>query len=124
MTARARGKQRTAPRRERLPAETRIRVWQRFKGVCQHCFREVSPWAFDVDHRKPVAHGGSSVISNLIPCHQVCNRRRGTRTLAEWRAVLRAERQSPPNRKRDNTITDTCSELRNPVYRRRWHHDA
>ena len=92
------------PRREKLSQADRSYVYQRDRGICQHCWEPVNRFAYDIDHVKRVVGGGGNLRSNLILSHQRCNRRRGSRTLAEWREVLRVENShkrgelAPPRR--------------------------
>lgn len=64
--------------RERIGPALRNAVYQRDGGICQLCFEPVNWFGFHCDHIKPVAHGGSTILSNLRLSHQVCNVRRGT----------------------------------------------
>jgi 5-methylcytosine-specific restriction endonuclease McrA len=68
----------TTPRRRRIDKATRAYVLQRDNYRCWIC-RSSTPRADTVDHIKPVAHGGTDLISNLKAAHQLCNSRRGNR---------------------------------------------
>lgn len=43
-----------------------------------------------VDHRTPIARGGSNGIENLVPACNSCNSKKGTRTEPEFRLWLTA----------------------------------
>lgn len=47
-----------------------------------------------VDHRIPLARGGSNSIDNILPACGRCNRRKHLMTEAEFRARLAAERDA------------------------------
>ncbi|HGO6084167.1 TPA: HNH endonuclease [Enterobacter cloacae] len=55
--------------------KTRLRILKRDKGLCQECLRrDAITEATSVDHRLPLAHGGSDSDDNLeslcTPCHR------------------------------------------------------
>lgn len=63
--------------RERISKQLRSAVFARDGGICQLCGRKVS-WLFHCDHVKPVAFGGSTILSNLRLSCATCNAKRGT----------------------------------------------
>lgn len=48
------------------------------KGVCHYCGREVGADALTMDHVIPLARGGKSVKSNVVPCCKDCNTKKKT----------------------------------------------
>ena len=54
-------------------------IWERDKGICYICQKEVSFDSFDIDHLVPVFRGGDNSPQNLAVTHPNCNRSRGTR---------------------------------------------
>ena len=56
-------------------------VMQRDHRVCRYCGAR----ATEIDHVEPWAHGGLTVLSNLVASCQPCNRSKGDRTPEEWR---------------------------------------
>lgn len=64
--------------RERITKAVRQFIYQRDRGLCQICYTPVPRFCYHIDHRIPVAHGGSSIVSNLRLAHQSCNTKRGT----------------------------------------------
>jgi len=69
---------------------------EQFGGRCAYC-DVIAP--LQVDHRTPLARGGSNSIENILPACATCNQRKHTLTDEEFRARLAAEkdRQSPYN---------------------------
>lgn len=62
----------------------------RYGLACAYCAR---PGPLTADHRVPLSRGGSNEIANLLPACKSCNSRKGTRTEAEFRSILDAERK-------------------------------
>ncbi len=59
---------------------------------CAYCG---GPGPLQVDHRTPLARGGSNSIDNILPACGPCNRRKHKRTEAEFRALLDKARPDP-----------------------------
>ena len=78
-------------RRERDKArELRLTPWWRQKiqsGICAYCEKKVLPHELTMDHIVPLARGGASVKSNLVPACKPCNQAKKLETPAE--ALLR-----------------------------------
>ena len=53
------------------------------KGVCHYCGKHVGKEALTMDHVIPVARGGKSVRSNVVPCCKECNNSKRCLTPAE-----------------------------------------
>ena len=62
-------------------------------NACAYCgrFRPLT-----VDHRIPLARGGSNWIWNLLPACSSCNRKKGARTEWEFRRDLQSETTQEP----------------------------
>jgi HNH endonuclease len=61
-------------RRERIPDEVRLFVWQRDQGKCVKCG---SPEQLEYDHIIPIARGGSNTERNIQLLCETCNREKG-----------------------------------------------
>ena len=61
-------------RRERIPEDVRMFVWQRDKGCCTKCS---SRERLEFDHIIPVVEGGSSTARNIQLLCETCNREKG-----------------------------------------------
>jgi hypothetical protein len=63
-----------AARREIIPQEVQMFVWQRDQGKCRECG---SDRQLEFDHIIPVIEGGSSTARNVQLLCEPCNRRKG-----------------------------------------------
>jgi hypothetical protein len=62
----------------------RLVVFNRDGYVCRYCgVRTEKP---ECDHVLPLSRGGRSVLENLATSCMPCNRSKGSKTVAEWRA--------------------------------------
>jgi 5-methylcytosine-specific restriction endonuclease McrA len=59
-------------------------------GSCAYCGSKV---LIEIDHRIPLARGGSNLIDNILPACRSCNRRKRTKTEEEFRELLQRERR-------------------------------
>jgi 5-methylcytosine-specific restriction endonuclease McrA len=66
-------------------------IYERDNGVCHLCDRVVPRLEASRDHVKPRSEGGKTNFENIKLAHTSCNSRRGSRPVAEFRALL--ERQ-------------------------------
>ena len=64
-----------AARRERIPDDVRLFVWQRDEGKCVKCG---GTERLEFDHIVPVAKGGSNTERNVQLLCEACNRSKGT----------------------------------------------
>ncbi|MCX5638247.1 MAG: HNH endonuclease [Planctomycetota bacterium] len=64
-----------AARRERIPDDVRLFVWQRDEGKCVKCG---GTERLEFDHIVPVAKGGSNTERNIQLLCEACNRSKGT----------------------------------------------
>jgi 5-methylcytosine-specific restriction protein A len=74
-------------RRERERArELRQSAWWKAKvsqGLCHYCRQKVPSSELTLDHLVPIARGGESVKSNVVPACLACNRSKKLETPAE-----------------------------------------
>jgi 5-methylcytosine-specific restriction endonuclease McrA len=63
-----------APRREPIPRDVRLAVWQRDGGRCVEC---ASDFELQYDHVIPFSMGGASSVENLQLLCADCNRAKG-----------------------------------------------
>ena len=74
----------------KIPDRVRVRVFERFNGICQLTGIKLKPGEWDVHHRVPLKDGGKHVESNLIPVWRVAHREQTGR---ENRARARINRK-------------------------------
>ncbi|WP_409000289.1 HNH endonuclease [Streptomyces europaeiscabiei] len=67
-------------RRVRVATYSRAEVFVRWGGQCCYC---EAP-ADQLDHVRPVSHGGSDVASNVVPACATCNLSKSDKSLAQW----------------------------------------
>ena len=62
------------------------RWWQNKinRGECHYCHCKTSPGSLTMDHIVPLARGGRSVKSNLVPACKSCNTKKKTMLPMEW----------------------------------------
>lgn len=72
--------------RASLSPEVRMRIYQRDHGTCVYCGVSLSAAEFHVDHRLPLARGGSNDEANLCATCPNCNLRKHTMTAEEFAA--------------------------------------
>lgn len=58
-----------------------------FGWRCYLCHTSLSFKDLELDHRKPLALGGSNWIANIAPACQKCNQTKGNKTESEFRAI-------------------------------------
>lgn len=90
---------RRLPRRllnEEVSASVRARVIRDADHVCHYC---ECHWANEVDHVRPVTHGGRRAQGNLVAACRRCNKEKGGRAPAGWRDWRRSRGMPwpPPN---------------------------
>jgi 5-methylcytosine-specific restriction endonuclease McrA len=61
-----------------------------YGGRCAYCYADRP---LTMDHRVPLARGGSHEIENILPACKPCNSRKHTMTEAEFRVLLARERE-------------------------------
>jgi len=65
----------------------RHRLYGEQEGVCAGCETHVPFRVMDVDRILPRSRGGTDAIKTLQLLCSGCNRSKGAKTMAEWRAV-------------------------------------
>lgn len=85
---------RRAAGRAQVPASIRADVFAASQGVCFYCSsplaRGPGPSQFHVDHKTPLARGGSSLPANLVASCRSCNLAKGARPIRVFSATRRA----------------------------------
>ena len=78
--------------REKAKArELRRSPWwkrKRASGVCHYCRGQFPPRELTMDHVVPLARGGRSAKSNVVPCCKDCNSRKRQLLPVEWAEYL------------------------------------
>lgn len=81
-------------RREKAKArELRQSQWwknRRGSGVCHYCEARIPPRELTMDHVVPLARGGRSTKSNVVPSCKDCNSRKQQLLPVEWQDYLDA----------------------------------
>lgn len=75
---------RNAPGAEYATTEKVVARIEFYGGRCRYC----SARADTIDHRIPLARGGSALPANLVPACRSCNSRKRIKTEREWREVM------------------------------------
>jgi len=61
---------------------------RRGQGECHYCGRRFPPRELTMDHVVPIARGGKSTKSNVVPCCAECNAGKQSLVPVEWEAHL------------------------------------
>lgn len=87
------------PRRKRksISKQTRLIVWDRTKGRCWYCGKQMR-WGSTsindgphIDHMNPVCQGGEDDLENLVYACTRCNSLKSGRTIDEFRTYAKDE---------------------------------
>ncbi len=62
------------------------------KGVCHYCHQPTPPKELTMDHIVPIARGGKSTKSNIVPACKDCNNKKRQLLPMEWEAFLQEHR--------------------------------
>jgi len=57
-----------------VPPHVRLRVFERFGGICCECTVKIVGRRWVCDHRKAIVNGGANRENNLGPIHEACDR--------------------------------------------------
>ena len=87
-------------RRKSFPQEWKAELFKGQGGKCMYCGRKPGIDLMDIDHKNPVAKGGSDLKRNLQLICRTCNTRKGPSTDRQFRAKFKAagvpQTQTPP----------------------------
>ena len=63
-------------RRRKLTPQGRLQVWERTRGVCVVCGRQIDPLreGWIAEHVRPLELGGNDSLDNMGPAHMACAR--------------------------------------------------
>lgn len=67
-----------------IPKKIRQIVYDKHRGHCAYCGREIAYKDMQVDHIYPQYRGGKDDLDNLNPACRMCNFRKGTYTLESF----------------------------------------
>ena len=86
-------------KRKRMARAVERAIYEKHKGKCAICGRKIEFSDGDIDHKKPLAKGGSDRPSNLQwLCHR-CNKLKGSRrTNAQTRKLLGVKKKTAKKR--------------------------
>jgi 5-methylcytosine-specific restriction enzyme A len=66
-----------------VPDRVRLRVFERFGGICCECTVKIRGRRWICDHRKALINGGENRESNLGPIHEACDKTKTKADVAE-----------------------------------------
>ena len=89
-------------RRKAFPPELKRELHKAQGGKCMYCGRKPGIDLMDVDHKNPVAKGGSDQKRNLQVLCRSCNTRKGATTDRQFRSKFKSigvpQTQTPPTK--------------------------
>lgn len=59
---------------EPVPPRVRLRVFERFDGICRECSLKIRGRRWICDHRIALINGGENRENNLGPIHEACDK--------------------------------------------------
>jgi 5-methylcytosine-specific restriction enzyme A len=68
---------------EPVPPRVRLRVFERFDGICCECTLKIRGRRWICDHRRALINGGENRESNLGPIHETCDKSKTKADVAE-----------------------------------------
>lgn len=68
---------------EPVPPRVRLRVFEKFGGICCECTLKIRTRRWVCDHRKAIVNGGENRESNLGPIHDQCDKTKTAADVAE-----------------------------------------
>ena len=79
--------------RKGFTPKQRATLFTEHGGLCHICNSKIQVGqAWDVDHVRPLAEGGTNDLSNLRPAHEKCHRGVGSKTSDDIKNISRADR--------------------------------
>ena len=89
-------------RRKQFSAELKKELYKAQSSRCMYCGRKLEIDLMDIDHKNPVAKGGSNTKRNLQLLCRTCNTRKGATTDRQFRSKFKAagvpSAQTPPTK--------------------------
>lgn len=67
---------------------SRLRLYQRFNGICYWCQKRVSFREASRDHIEPKGSGGTDAIGNLLLSCRACNNARGSQSAESFAKIM------------------------------------
>ena len=74
--------------RKKLSELERRRIYDKTRGRCAYCGCKLQYKKMQVDHVKPLAHGGENREDNFLAACRSCNHRKGTSSLDSFRRQM------------------------------------
>ncbi|MFK8031863.1 MAG: HNH endonuclease [Gammaproteobacteria bacterium] len=74
---------RSGHEREKVPALTNARLFQRDKHLCLYCGEKLPRAQLTRDHVTPVSRGGKDTWENVVSACRACNQRKDNRLISE-----------------------------------------
>ena len=64
--------------------------WKRKRsaGICHYCNNKFTPKDLTMDHVIPIARGGRTEKSNVVPCCKECNTKKRQLLPTEWKEYM------------------------------------
>ena len=80
---------------QKSPPLCRTNILARDNFECQYCSRKLTAREATLDHVIPRSQGGKTGWDNIVTCCSHCNRKKGGRTPAEAKMILRIKPSRP-----------------------------
>jgi 5-methylcytosine-specific restriction protein A len=78
-------------KRTTITPKRRAEIFRDAGGICHLCSRKIAPGEiWEIEHRKPLALGGTNDADNLSPAHVDCH---AGKTRGEIKIIRKADRQ-------------------------------
>jgi 5-methylcytosine-specific restriction protein A len=61
---------------------------KRSSGICHYCNNKFIPNELTMDHVIPIARGGKTEKSNVVPCCKACNTKKKQLLPTEWKEYM------------------------------------
>ncbi len=61
---------------------------KRSSGICHYCNNKFVPKELTMDHIIPIARGGKTEKSNVVPCCKECNTKKSQLLPSEWKEYM------------------------------------
>ena len=67
---------------------------RRSSGICYYCNNKFTPKELTMDHVIPIARGGRTERSNVVPCCKECNTKKKQLLPTEWKEYMNSLSQN------------------------------